>query len=182
MDTDSDGVSDFNDRCPGTPENYPVDKNGCPLDTDGDRVPDAIDQCPKTVPGALVDSLGCTMDSDYDGVPDHKDKCPMTLPKIHVDENGCARSSKQSLGAIAKEMKFFKNSNKLIASSYTALNDVIELMRKYEFTLEVSGPEKKIRSIGEYLENKGFDSKLVTLNPTGSVIKFTAVGVKYEQP
>lgn len=180
IDTDGDGVSDFHDRCSDTPEGYPVDKEGCPLDTDGDGVPDAIDQCPKTVRGAMVDSLGCTMDSDYDGVPDHKDQCPMTLPKVHVDENGCAKNHKQNLNSIASEIRFFKNSDKLIASSYTALNDVIELMRKHEFTLEVSGPEGKIKSIGEYLENKGFDSKLVTLIPKGTTITFTAVNLKYE--
>ena len=180
IDTDGDGVSDFHDRCVETPEGYPVDNEGCPLDTDGDGIPDAIDQCAKTVRGAMVDSLGCTMDSDYDGVPDHKDQCPSTLPKVRVDENGCATNAKQNLNAIAKEIKFFKNSDKLIASSFTALNDVIELMRKHEFSLEVSGPEAKIRSIGDYLENKGFDSKWVTLIPKGTTITLIAVNVKYE--
>jgi len=180
IDSDGDGVSDFRDRCPETPEGYPVDQKGCPLDTDNDGVPDAIDQCPKTPTGAMVDSLGCTMDSDFDGVPDHLDQCPTTLPKVHVDEKGCAKNSKQDLNSIAKEIKFFKNSNKLIASSYTALNDLIELMRKHEFTLEVSGPEGKIKAIAEYLEGKGFDSKLVSLIPGGSAIKLTAVNVQYE--
>ena len=121
------------------------------------------------------------MDSDFDGVPDHLDKCPATLPKVKVDESGCARNTKQDLSAIAKEVKFFKNSDKLIASSYTALNDVIMLMRKHNFTLEVTGPEGKINSIGEYLKGKGFDSKLVTLTPKAGEIKFIATGVKYEE-
>ena len=181
VDTDEDGISDLHDVCPDTPKDYPVDKNGCPMDTDKDGVPDAIDQCPKTPAGAVVDSAGCIMDSDFDGVPDHLDKCPTTLPKVHVDENGCARNTKQNLSAIAKEIKFFKNSDKLIASSYTALNDVIMLMRKHHFTLEVSGPEGKIIAIAEYLDGKGFDSKLVTLTPKAGDIKFIAVGVKYEE-
>ncbi len=181
VDNDGDGVSDLHDKCSDTPKDYPVDNNGCPMDTDKDGVPDAIDQCPKTPVGAVVDSLGCIMDSDYDGVPDHLDKCPATLPKVHVDENGCAKNAKQNLSAIAKEVKFFKNSNKLIASSYTALNDVIMLMRKHNFSLEVIGPEGKIESIGKYLENKGFDSKLVTLTPKNGDIKFIAVDVKYEE-
>ena len=181
VDTDGDGVSDLHDNCTETPKDYPVDKDGCPTDTDKDGVPDAIDQCPKTPAGAVVDSLGCIMDSDFDGVPDHLDKCPTTLPKVKVDESGCARNTKQDLSAIAKEVKFFKNSDKLIASSYTALNDVIMLMRKHNFTLEVSGPEGKINSIGEYLKGKGFDSKLVTLTPKAGEIKFIATGVKYEE-
>ena len=181
IDTDGDGVSDLHDICADTPKDYPVDKNGCPLDTDKDGVPDAIDQCPKTPVGAVVDSAGCIMDSDFDGVPDHLDKCPTTLPKVHVDESGCARNTKQNLSSIAKEVKFFKNSDKLIASSYTALNDVITLMRKHNFTLEVIGPEGKINAIAEYLDGKGFDSKLVTLTPKAGDIKFIAVGVKYEE-
>lgn len=181
VDSDGDGVSDLHDNCTETPKDYPVDKNGCPLDTDKDGVPDAIDQCPKTPIGAVVDSSGCIMDSDFDGVPDHLDKCPATLPKVKVDENGCARNTKQNLSSIAKEIKFFKNSNRLIASSYTALNDAIMLMRKHNFTLEVSGPEGKINAIGEYLEGKGFDSKVVTLTPTVGEIKLIAVDVKYEE-
>ncbi len=180
IDTDGDGISDLHDQCGETPKDYPVDKNGCPLDTDKDGIPDAIDQCPKTVAGAVVDSLGCVMDSDFDGVPDHLDQCPTTLPKVNVDEKGCARNAKQNLSAIAKEVKFFKNSDKLIASSYTALNDVIMLMRKHNFTLEVIGPEGKINSIGEYLNGKGFDSSLVTLTPNGTTIQLIATGVKYE--
>jgi hypothetical protein len=53
-------------------------------------------------------------------------------------------------------------------------------MRKHQFTLEISGPEGKIKAIAEYLENKGFDSKLVSLIPGGSAIKLTAVNVQYE--
>ncbi len=181
IDSDGDGISDLHDNCAETPKDYPVDKNGCPLDTDKDGVPDAIDQCPKTPIGAVVDSTGCIMDSDFDGVPDHLDKCPTTLPKVRVDENGCARSSKQSLDAIAKEIRFFKNSDRLIASSYTALNDAIELMRRHKFNLEVIGPEGKIDAIMKYMEGKGFDSKQITLTPKGGDIKLVAVDVKYEE-
>ena len=36
-----------------------VDSRGCPLDTDGDGVPDYQDKCPGTPKGARVDSEGC---------------------------------------------------------------------------------------------------------------------------
>lgn len=56
-DTDMDGVSDKNDKCPNTPTGVAVDEKGCPLDTDGDGVPDYMDDCP-TVKG-LTSLRGC---------------------------------------------------------------------------------------------------------------------------
>jgi OOP family OmpA-OmpF porin len=45
-------------------------------DSDGDGVPDYLDKEPNTPNGARVDSHGRTLDSDGDGIPDHLDKCP----------------------------------------------------------------------------------------------------------
>ncbi len=90
-DTDNDGVSDRNDKCPDTPINVVVDKFGCPVDTDGDGVADYLDQCADTPKGANVDSKGCPTDEDKDGVPDYLDKCPNTPKGVNVDENGCPR-------------------------------------------------------------------------------------------
>ncbi|MDO5746383.1 MAG: putative Ig domain-containing protein, partial [Actinomycetaceae bacterium] len=50
-DSDGDGVPDDKDKCPDTPPNTPVDKDGCPItpgDSDGDGVPDDKDKCPDT--------------------------------------------------------------------------------------------------------------------------------------
>ena len=73
MDSDGDGVSDADDRCPNTPRGVAVGADGCPLDSDGDGVPDTFDECPNTPRGAPVDSKGCPLDSDGDGVPDYLD-------------------------------------------------------------------------------------------------------------
>ncbi len=70
-DTDGDGVSDYKDRCSGTPKGVAVDAVGCPLDSDGDGVPDHLDECPRTPRGASVDAKGCPKDSDGDGLSDH---------------------------------------------------------------------------------------------------------------
>lgn len=45
-------------------------------DSDGDGIPDYLDTEPNTPEGARVDSRGTTIDSDSDGIPDHLDKCP----------------------------------------------------------------------------------------------------------
>lgn len=90
-DSDSDGVPDSLDKCPGTPLGDKVDANGCslPKDSDGDGVVDSADQCPNTPRGVKVDAVGCPIDSDGDGVPDALDKCPNTPTGDTVDASGC---------------------------------------------------------------------------------------------
>jgi OOP family OmpA-OmpF porin len=89
LDGDGDGVYDGLDRCPDTPTGWPVDETGCSLDSDGDGVPDGIDRCPDTPTGAIVDARGCPLDSDGDGVYDGIDQCPGTPAGAVVDERGC---------------------------------------------------------------------------------------------
>lgn len=43
-DEDSDGVSDINDRCYGTPKGAQVDTYGCPMDSDDDGIIDFLDE------------------------------------------------------------------------------------------------------------------------------------------
>ncbi|MFV0484573.1 MAG: OmpA family protein [Bacteroidales bacterium] len=116
-DEDGDGVSDNRDKCPGTPADVAVDKNGCPIDTDGDGVADYQDECPNEVGSAQTQGCpdrdgdgvadkddecpdeaglarfnGCP-DSDGDGVADSKDKCPSTPKGVRVDASGCPLDS-----------------------------------------------------------------------------------------
>ena len=63
-DSDGDGVTDPNDRCPNTPPGVAVDANGCPLDDDGDGVPNYLDDCPNTIAGAAVDARGCHIEDE----------------------------------------------------------------------------------------------------------------------
>jgi len=72
-DSDKDGVTDANDKCPDTPIGVKVDKYGCPLDTDKDGIPDYQDECPEQAGPA--ETKGCP-DTDGDGVPDKDDECP----------------------------------------------------------------------------------------------------------
>lgn len=64
----------------------PVEK---PLDGDGDGVADGLDKCPHTPPDVAVDKDGCPLDSDKDGVPDYLDKCPDTPAGVTVGKHGC---------------------------------------------------------------------------------------------
>ena len=89
LDSDGDGIYDYMDQCPNTPKGVKVDERGCPIDTDGDGVFDYKDQCPGTPKGATVDTRGCPLDTDGDGVYDYMDQCPNTPKGVKVDERGC---------------------------------------------------------------------------------------------
>lgn len=91
IDTDYDGIPDYNDNCPmqkgnkannGCPDNtqFNLDelKNDLLKDSDNDGVIDALDLDNETPPGVKVDTKGIALDTDSDGVPDYKDNCPLT--------------------------------------------------------------------------------------------------------
>ena len=61
LDSDGDGVSDEDDRCPGTPKGVKVNSHGCPDDNDEDGVPDYRDKELMTKKGAMVDENGVTI-------------------------------------------------------------------------------------------------------------------------
>jgi len=165
-DEDRDGVPDSKDQCPETPQGYQVDQKGCPTDHDEDGVPDALDKCPNTPKGAPIDSTGCPLDSDGDGIADYLDKCPATFPKILVNNQGCPYDGKLNLNTLAKQIEFRDGGERIMKGSHTALNDIIELMRKYSFNLEIqcsaSGPnaqavsEAKAKALADYFDRKGF--------------------------
>ena len=69
-DSDGDGITDENDKCPNTPGLSSV--GGCP-DTDLDGIPDSKDGCPEVAGEEKFN--GCP-DSDGDDVADNQDNCP----------------------------------------------------------------------------------------------------------
>lgn len=73
VDTDNDGVSDKNDKCPQTPVGVKVDSDGCAKDSDKDGIPDHEDSCPKVA--GIAQFKGCP-DTDGDGIQDSEDACP----------------------------------------------------------------------------------------------------------
>ncbi len=63
-DEDGDGVIDFLDECPWTPEGVEVDDKGCPLDKDKDFVPNYKDDELESRDGAVVNRTGVEMTDD----------------------------------------------------------------------------------------------------------------------
>ena len=97
VDSDGDGVSDRNDKCPSAIEdqdNY-QDDDGCPdEDNDGDGIADGSDRCPDSAedPDGKEDTDGCPdLDNDGDGVQDGYDSCPNEVEDKDGDrdEDGC---------------------------------------------------------------------------------------------
>lgn len=87
-DKDNDGVPDYYDKEPSSPEGATVDGSGKTMDIDKDGVPDFKDADPFTTPGATVDAEGRAIDSDGDGVPDAFDLEPNTPSGALVDARG----------------------------------------------------------------------------------------------
>jgi len=137
-DSDSDGVYDYLDKCPGTPEGVAVDIDGCPLDSDSDGVYDYLDKCPGTPEGVAVDIDGCPLDSDSDGVYDYLDKCPGTPSGARVDENGCW---------IIEGIYFDFAKRDVKTEAYPVLLEVAVVLKKHpDLKVEVQGHTDNIGS------------------------------------
>jgi outer membrane protein OmpA-like peptidoglycan-associated protein len=99
-DTDRDGFTDKEDRCPNEPEDRDgfEDGDGCPdLDNDGDGIPDLVDKCPND----KADCDGCpVLDKDNDGILDDKDKCPNNPEDMDnfEDDDGCPEADNDNDG------------------------------------------------------------------------------------
>ena len=135
-DSDGDGVTDDNDRCPGTPGGVAVDVRGCPLDSDGDGVYDYQDKCPDTPVGAAVDRSGCPLDSDGDGVYDYKDKCPETPGDLKVDPNGCPVMQEEQV-SIKLDIQFEINKADIRSQYHPQLKEVADFLQTFANTTAV---------------------------------------------
>ena len=171
-DSDNDGVTDPNDKCPGTPKGCVVDKLGCPLDSDSDGVCDGTDLCQDTPQGCTIDVLGCPLDGDVDGICDGVDQCPNT-PKgvIRLDEKGCSPMS--SVG-----IHFDSNTASILPSSYPDLDKVVIFLKDNPtLVMEIQGhtdsygttdynqtlSEKRAEAVKQYFISKGVPaSQMIT--------------------
>jgi outer membrane protein OmpA-like peptidoglycan-associated protein/nitrite reductase/ring-hydroxylating ferredoxin subunit len=130
VDSDDDGIPDYNDECPF--RKGVSSKNGCPdvveekgskvsaadveaavsgkfIDTDGDGVIDLYDKEPNTSKKSRVYGDGVSIDSDFDGIPDFKDGCPFA--KGLANNNGCPIETKESTIAAAPALRGKKDSD-----------------------------------------------------------------------
>jgi OmpA-OmpF porin, OOP family len=177
-DSDKDGIVDTDDKCPGTKAGYKVDATGCTYDNDKDGIVNEEDRCPDLA-GSL--SLKGCPDKDVDGVSDLDDLCPAI--KGTIENKGCPEMAKEDIlriTLIASKIYFETNSAKLKLISNTQLDDLAEILKKYDgVNLTIEGhtdsdaddaynqtlSQKRTESVKDYLVSKGISSSRLT--PTG---------------
>ncbi|QHT72199.1 OmpA family protein [Rhodocytophaga rosea] len=161
IDTDFDGMYDYEDKCitvPGPKENF-----GCPWgDKDNDGVKDNIDKCPDT-PGVLR-FAGCPVppkkDTDGDGVYDDEDIC-LTVPGI-IANRGCPEIKAEEKAALKKafdNLLFETGKDVIKTSSYSSLNDLAKVL--------VNNPQANLHLEG-HTDNVGEDDANLTLSQNRS--------------
>jgi parallel beta-helix repeat protein len=100
LDSDNDGVYDFEDNCPDIFNPDQSDKDGdgmgdtCDWDIDNDNVPNEQDNCPYIYNPDQSDIDGdgigdaCDPDADGDGIPNETDNCPAVANPDQADTDG----------------------------------------------------------------------------------------------
>lgn len=177
-DMDGDGIADADDRCPETPG--PEAHQGCP-DTDRDGIVDIDDDCP-TVAG-LAQYAGCP-DRDNDGVIDSKDRCPDEAGP--ASNYGCpevTEEEEEQLEFAATAVEFELNKATIKSSSYTLLDEIVELLKKYPaYIMNIDGytdntgsdkinnrlSKERANTVRDYFISKGIDAARLNADGHGS--------------
>jgi outer membrane protein OmpA-like peptidoglycan-associated protein len=173
-DSDKDGVPDIDDKCPDTNPRYKVDINGCPMDNDQDGIYNEDDDCPDEAGPAAT--RGCP-DRDGDGIADKDDKCPDVFGTLA--NQGCPEIAKEDaikITNIASKIFFETNSDKLKVASLSQLDELVIILKKYEYAkLTIEGhadsqgaddynlnlSQKRTDAVKAYLMSKGiWESRL----------------------
>lgn len=132
-DRDGDGIPDKEDKCPDMPGQKAY--KGCPIpDTDGDGLNDHEDKCPNEA--GPISNNGCPLpkpepDTDGDGVIDKEDKCPTEAGP--ASNQGCPIIRQETIEKVnfaARQILFTKASDKLSPSSFAALDEVVDILKK----------------------------------------------------
>ena len=138
MDTDSDGVVDFFDRCPNTPLGVKVDRFGCPInDENGNNKKTAVDK-------------------DQQVIDDAMDNLVFEAEKATIRESSFPTLNKLADLLIEKRMDKNQPQKILIVSGYG------DGAGSYEFNLALS--KDRAMAVKTYLTNKGIrDLNIVTV-------------------
>ena len=132
-DEDGDGVIDFDDECPWTPEGVEVDENGCPLDIDGDFVPNYKDDELETRDGAPVTRTGIEMTDDM----------IFEAYQRYIDSTGMFADTESKV--IAADKRKSNKRYKVQIGSFTGAIDA-NLVDKY-----LSVPDVEVQNFGDTL-------------------------------
>jgi outer membrane protein OmpA-like peptidoglycan-associated protein len=143
------------------------------IDTDKDGVIDQLDTEPNTPAGVMVYGNGKAIDSDKDGIPDYKDKCP--LKHGPVANKGCPLSEdiNNQIAALATNIYFENNSDKIKPTSFAAIGKIVNLMKKVpkiKFIIEGHSDNKNSKEESMLLSQKRANSvmKFISWNITNS--------------
>ncbi|MBL0342309.1 MAG: OmpA family protein [Bacteroidetes bacterium] len=179
-DADNDGIADLDDKCPNTKSEYKVDASGCPMDNDKDGIVNEDDLCPDKAGIAAL--KGCS-DTDGDGVADNEDRCPAV--KGTIGNKGCPEITKEDvkkITQIASKIFFETNSDKLKVASLVQLDELSEILKRYEAAnLIIEGhtdsqgeddynitlSQKRTESVKTYLMSKGIMESRLTATGFG---------------
>ena len=174
-DADKDGIADLDDKCANTKAGTKVDAKGCAVDSDRDGITDDEDRCPDA---AGVPALKGCPDADGDGIADLDDKCPAV--KGTAANKGCPeipRTEINKITLIGSKLFFENNSDKLKVASLTQLDELSNILLKYEgASLTIEGntdsvgkddfnmtlSQKRTESVKQYLVGKGISETRLT--------------------
>jgi OOP family OmpA-OmpF porin len=175
-DRDNDGIADKDDKCPDVAGLAKY--NGCAVpDTDGDGINDEEDKC-LTVAG-VARYQGCPVpDTDGDGVNDEEDKCPHEAGS--ASNFGCPVIDVvvvEKVNKAAQSIYFATGSAKLLAKSYPALKQVVQVLNDNpSYKIDINGytdntggselnqklSENRANSVKQYILGSGIDESRIT--------------------
>lgn len=180
-DDDKDGVPNYVDAEPSTPEGSLVNSKGVSMkDSDNDGIADAYDACPDVA--GPFSTNGC-VDTDKDGVADIYDECPATAGSMA--NKGCPNIAKEIKAVMVKalkEVQFDYRMNELLPSSFPILDEVVKVLNENpEYRLRIDGytdnigeeeqnvvlSQLRAQNAANYLISKGIDTSRIVVNGFG---------------
>ncbi len=138
LDADEDGVPQYLDRCPDTPQGVSVDSRGCPIDTDRDSLPDYRDHCPKIPQGFRIDNMRSVRQGP--GVPEDVSKGMSRPSEIFLISS---RPADMVMGMFKSELE---------REGISITEDTPAILR---FSTTVTEWTARLESIQKALEKKG---------------------------
>lgn len=184
-DSDGDDIIDPSDKCPYL---FGVAKyDGCPIpDSDKDGINDEQDRCP-SVPGVAAYG-GCPVpDEDGDGVNDEEGHCRTVAGA--AENHGCPLIKREwttQMQQAAQNLFFETGSYKLLAKSFPALEQVVQLLKDNpELKLIIEGHTDNAGSVetNQGLSEKRAGAVVVYLIEKGiSAVRLQATGYGQSRP